>query len=89
MSYYDLGIIGIGIAGVITDLSVLLYNIIYSYKLKAIRPALFWPDSRCFQDIKEYMVLGLYSAFMIALDCWANSFATFVAKYVSVAVQSA
>ena len=48
MSHYDLGIVGIGIAGVITDLSVLLYNIAYPYHLEELRPALFWPGGRCF-----------------------------------------
>jgi len=86
LNYYDLGITGIGIAGIITDLSVFLYNVAYSYNLRAIRSALFWPDSRCFEGVKEYLRLGLYSAFALGLDCWANALATFSAKYVSVEV---
>ena len=82
----DLGIVGIGFAGVITDLSVLLYNIAYSYCLVEIREALFWPDRRCFENLKEYLMLGLPSAFMIGLDCWAGSLVNFFAAYVSVEV---
>lgn len=47
MSVCDYGIIGIGIAGVITDLSVLLQNIGYHYYLQDLRPSFFWPDRRC------------------------------------------
>lgn len=83
MSKMDLGVIGIGIAGIITDLSVLLYNIAYSYHLKELRKALFWPDMRSFKDLSEYLRLGLPSAFMICLDNWAGSLVMFVAIYVS------
>ena len=41
-----MGIKGIGIAGIITNLSVLIYNLVYSFYEDDVRQALIWPDKR-------------------------------------------
>ena len=84
-----MGITGIGIAGIITNLSVLVYNLVYSFYEDDVRQALIWPDKRCLNDLKEYFELGIMSAFSLCLDCWAGGLVTFFAAYISVNTQSA
>ena len=43
-----MGITGIGIAGIITNLSVLSFNLMYSYFDDDVRKAIIWPDQSCF-----------------------------------------
>ena len=43
-----MGITGIGVAGIITNLSVLSFNLIYSYFDDDVRQAIIWPDKSCF-----------------------------------------
>ena len=86
-SYYlvmkmDLGITGTGIAGVITNFTCLVFNLIYSSILKDIRPAIIFPDHRTFEGIRDYLVLGIPSTFMLCLDCWAGNLVVFFAGYI-------
>lgn len=78
---YDYGIIGTGIAGVITNFTVLVFNLIYSYIMQDIRPANVWPDRRSIEGINDYLILGIPSTFMMCLDCWANNLSVFFAGY--------
>lgn len=84
----DLGIVGIGIAGVITNVSLFIYNLAISYSIKELRPALFLPDKRSYQELREYFKLGGAAAMELILDVWGNILMTFMAAYVSVEVQS-
>jgi Na+-driven multidrug efflux pump len=79
----DLGITGTGIAGVITNFTCLVFNLIYSSILKDIRSAIFFPDHRTFEGIRDYLVLGIPSTFMLCLDCWAGNLVVFFAGYIS------
>ena len=44
----NFGIVGTGIAGVITNFSILAFNVIYSYCLPDIKEAIFLPDKRSY-----------------------------------------
>lgn len=81
----NLGIVGVGIAGVITDFSVFLYNVIYSYCDTGVRPAVFLPDRTTFdcQGLKDYLKIGLPASMLIVLDVYAGTMVTFIAGYIS------
>lgn len=80
----NLGILGIGIAGVLTNFIVLAYNLIYTLWLKDLQEAVFWPDRRCFVEVYAYLEIGLPSAFSYALDVWANRLFNFLAGYTGI-----
>lgn len=88
-SQMNLGIEGIGYAMVVTNFVVLACNLVYTYFSADIREAVFWPDSRTFEGIKEYFQIGLPAAFMFILDIWAGCTVRFFSGYLSVEIQSA
>lgn len=85
----NLGIKGTGIAMVISNLTVYSINLLYTACLPDIKEAVFFPDRRSFQDLCEYIRIGLPSALMFALDNWAGSMIRFCTGYLSVDIQSA
>ena len=78
------GVFGTGVAGVITNLTVLTFNVVYTYNVEEIRPAVFLPDKRSFEGITEYLSLGIPSAASMALDVWAHAVFRFVSGYLGV-----
>ena len=85
----DLGITGVGIAGIITDFSVYAFMMAYSLLNEDVKECCFWPDSRMFQELGDYLKLGLPSCFMLCLDTYAGSSVTVIAGYVQIETQSA
>ena len=88
-NHFNLGIQGVGYAMVITNFTLLVCNLFYTAISHDIKEAVFWPDKRSFQELKQYLSLGLPAAFMFILDNWAGSSVRFFAGYLSVEVQSA
>ena len=84
VSHYNLSILGIGIAGVLTNAVVLIFNFTYTNFLEDLKEAVFWPDNRCFIQIYTYLELGLPSAFSYSLDVWANCLFRFLAGYTGI-----
>lgn len=87
-SYYlvwkcELGIVGTGITGVITNLSILIMNIAYSSYLPDTKAGSFLPDKRTFQGLGEYLKLGIPATMMMVIDCWGGSIVCFAAGYIS------
>jgi len=81
---YNLSILGVGIAGVLTNFVVLAFNFIYTFWLDDLKEAVFWPDGRCFVEVYTYLELGLPSAFSYSLDVWANCLFRFLAGYTGI-----
>ena len=79
-----MGVAGTGIAGVITNLTVLTFNCGYTYKIIEIREAVFLPDKSCTEGIIEYLSIGIPAAASLALDVWAHSVFRFVSGYLGV-----
>ena len=69
---------------VICNLTVLSFNLIYTAYCEDISEAVFWPDSRSMEGIKDYLKLGIPSALMFILDVWAGSLVRFCSGYLSV-----
>lgn len=85
----NLGVTGTAIGMVITNSTVFLSNLVYTAYLPDIQEAVFWPDRRTFQDLGEYVRIGVASAMMLALDLLAGSAIRFCTGYLSVDIQSA
>ena len=83
-SQLNWGIFGTGVAGVITNLTCLTFNLVYTYNIPEIRPAVFFPDNSSFEGISEYLSLGIPSAASLALDVWAHAIFRFVSGYLGV-----
>lgn len=75
---------GTGVAGVITNLTVLTFNVVYTSNIEEIRPAVFLPDKSSLEGIAEYLSLGIPSAASMALDVWAHAVFRFVSGYLGV-----
>jgi multidrug resistance protein, MATE family len=52
---YEYGVVGTGYAGVISNGSILIICLIYTSMLEDIKEGVFWPDSRSFTGIQEYL----------------------------------
>ena len=84
-----LDIVGIGIADVITNFSMLAINILYTAWSEETKEVSIMPDRRMFQGIKEYFEIGIPSTLEYALDVWAGSMVVFAAGYIDVKSQAA
>ena len=51
--HWGYGIEGTGYAAIITNMTILFATLFYTYLLEDIREAIFWPDARTFQGLKE------------------------------------
>jgi MATE family multidrug resistance protein len=84
VSHLKMSILGIGIAGVLTNAVVLVFNFVYTFWLEDLQEAVFCPDERCFAEVYTYLELGLPSAFSYSLDVWANCLFRFLAGYTGI-----
>ena len=80
----NLGIVGTGIAGVITDSLIFASLLIYTNRVERLKEGTFWPDRRSFTDLGEYLNLGIQSYFMGALGVWMNSIIMLAIGFLSV-----
>ena len=83
-SQANLGIVGTGIAGVITDSVIFVSLLLYANRVERLKEAVFWPDKRAFTDLGEYLRIGRYSLIMTVLFYWAGNIILFVIGYLSV-----
>ena len=88
VSHMGLEIQGIGYAGTISNFSVYLSMLIYSFFIEEIRPAIQLPNKKAFRGIFEYLKLGLPTAMMICLEWWAFELMTLMSGYISVKAQA-
>ena len=82
--HMNLKIVGIGIAGCITDGAVFGVNLFYSWYDTELRRGVVMPDSRTFTNLSPILRLGLPNALMMSLDYWTTSLYISVAGYVGV-----
>lgn len=80
----NLGIIGTGIAGVITDSLIFGSLLLYTNRIERLNEANFWPDKRAYTDLGEYLRIGFNSFIMKALSSWAASLVMISTGYLSV-----
>ena len=87
----NLDIIGIGIAGTLSNLFLLIGNLYMTSTIEEIQPALkvTMRDSRIYSQLKVYWKLGFPSMVVICVEWVAYELITLMAGYLSVAELSA
>ena len=88
-SQLDMGIVGCGIAKVITFIILFLVNVIYSSYLPELEKAVFLPDRRIFHDLIPYLKLGIPGVFVVSLDVTSSILVNILAGWISVDCQAA
>ena len=84
----NLGIVGTGIAGIITDSLVFGSLLLYTNRIERIKDGVFWPDKRAYTDLGYFMRLGTQTFIMRALDYWAGNLVIIATGYLSVVEQA-
>ena len=68
----DWGIFGTGVAGFLTQVIAIIVVFTYSYYQDVIKETWFMPSLNSITSgVREYLKIGLPSAAMICLGCWA------------------
>ena len=60
---------------------MLLSNLAMTQRIKEIKHAVFWPDSSCYKEIREYFNIGLPSMMIMLFEGFAWHIMAFVAGY--------
>lgn len=79
-----LGIVGIGYASTISNMTVYVSLLIYSSCIPEIAAAIQIPDRKSIHGIGQYLSLGIPSAMMLCLEWWAYEVMTLMAGYLGV-----
>lgn len=85
----ELGIVGIGYASTLSNLTVYSSLIIYSSCIPELKEAVFLPDKKTFRMLSQYLALGVPSVLMMMLEWWAYEVMTLMAGYIGVNEQAA
>ena len=85
----NMGIVGTGIANSITYFLAFAIQFVYSQCDPDVRKSLVMPDRRTFQDLGQYLKLGLPGSFMLSLEVFSNIGVDITAGWISVDCQSA
>jgi len=81
---YDLGIMGIAMAGLITNILQFVIMVILFTTKTHLKEAMFWPDKRMFVGIRRYIYLGLPYIIVMILDYWAWELMTLACGFIGV-----
>jgi Na+-driven multidrug efflux pump len=68
----NLSISGAGLANTLTYIIFLTSNLIYTWCLPDIQQAVFMPDKRTFEDLGQFLKLGIPGVMMLCLDAYGN-----------------
>jgi MATE family multidrug resistance protein len=79
-----LDIMGTSYATIITYFTNFLVVTIYCNRREDLKPSFFFPDIDTFKDLKQYVAIGLPSAFMFCLECWSYEILALISAYISV-----
>ena len=82
------GVVGTGIAGIITNSTVFVINFSACFFIEEIKPALMWPGWYVCDGLKRYLEIGIPSALMIMLDGCAWHLMSFTTGYLGVTSQA-
>ena len=87
--YFEMGITGIGLANVCTQLIIFVLLVSYTNMQTDIQEAIFYPDSRTYNDLKTYFSLAIPSTMMLCLDWWVWELMVLISGYLGVDEQAA
>ena len=66
-----MGLVGLGLADVVTSLILLSSTMVYMRYVPEIREVLIWPDSSIWVDWKEYFSLGAPVTVLVCAVTWS------------------
>ena len=78
------GIIGASVGTIITYFMNSLLVTVYCMLQKDLKESFFFPTKECFEDLWDYMRIGLPSSAMISLEWWSFEIQAILASYISV-----
>lgn len=81
----QMGILGASIGTVITYFQNTVLVTVYCAMRKDLKESFFFPTRECFEDLWDYMKIGLPSSAMISLEWWSFEIQAILASYISVA----
>jgi MATE family multidrug resistance protein len=84
--HLEYGIVGTGIASLISNGTVFLICTIYASMIPEISESIFWPDHRCFYGLSEYLKIGIPQTIMLCSEWWAFELITVVTGYFGVKI---
>ena len=87
--YNEFGIIGIGMAGVLTNSISTLLMVLYSWKIDEIKECIFMPDGRSFYGLWMYVKIAIPAALMTCTDWWVFELMIFTSGLFGVYTQAA
>lgn len=84
-----MGIVGIGLASTITNLTMLILMVALTYRETSISEAVFWPNKSTFKGLSIQMSIALPILIMNAFDWWVYDLMIFMAGMYGVNQQAA
>ena len=84
-----MGIQGVGLAGSISNGLIYAFLLVYTWCSEEIREAISLPNKHAFQEICQYLKLGIPSAMMLCLEWWAFEVICIMVGYIGVDEQAA
>lgn len=86
---FDLGIAGLGMANSCC-MAVMYFALLnYSNRVEKLRGVVPWPSTKTFEDLGEFLYMGIPSALMIGLEWWAFEVMTIMSGWIGVSEQAA
>lgn len=89
MYYYKWDVVGLGIAGSVTNFLLYLCVIIYSSTIEELKPAIFLPERDTFENVDQYLRYGIPSLLMMCLEWWSMEVTILSTGYLGVNQQAA
>lgn len=80
----DMGVRGLGIATLLSYLTMMITVTIHMHCIPAIQEALFWPDKSSFQHWSTYIAISLPATVMLCAEVWAVELMSVLAGWMSV-----
>lgn len=84
-----LGVRGLGLATMITYISMWLLSEVYAFSIPTVRKALQWPSRETFIGWKDYLAISLPATIMLLAEGWAFNVLGVIAGLISVTDQAA
>jgi len=88
VTYLRKGILGIGIAGSLSNFIKLAALLVHNSKDAEIKEAITWPDRTSFQKLGVFLSLGLPTLLVICLEWWSYEITVLICGLLGVAEQA-
>jgi len=84
MFYLKWDVIGLGIAGSITNFTLYICVLAYTASIEELKPAIFFPERDTLDNVSIYLQYGIPSLLMMCLQWWACEITIITTGYLGV-----